>query len=74
MALNIDKLRLTHEERTEAFVGDGLGATERIADAQLAKALWGLLDWLEASHANNRISTNSRQLRDTIWVASISRP
>lgn len=44
--LEIESLSLTHEELTEAFVGDALHGFERIAEAQLAKALWGMKDWL----------------------------
>jgi hypothetical protein len=44
--LKIDALRLTHEERTEAFA-HRFGSTADIADAQLAKVLHGVKTWLE---------------------------
>lgn len=44
--LDIEGLRLTHEERTEAFAAK-YGAVSEVAKAQLAKALYGYLDYLE---------------------------
>ncbi len=44
--LDIEALRLTHEERTEAFASK-YGSVADIADAQLAKALWALRGWLD---------------------------
>ncbi len=37
--LEIEKLRLTSQERWDAQYA------ARVADAQLAKALWGVMDW-----------------------------
>lgn len=48
--LDIDALRLTEDELdTAAQAWDGTGSTpmHHLADAQLAKAAYGFLDWLE---------------------------
>jgi hypothetical protein len=67
MGLDIDGLRLTYEERTEAFVAKQ-GAVSEVADAQLAKALWGTYHWLETW------DPEPSELKDALEQANIERP
>ena len=74
MALDIDALKLTFDDDVSDTHLVGYRA---IADAQLAKALWGLSDWLlrpEGKHYHEAVWAKSHELSDTLQGAGIHRP
>ena len=53
MNLNINELILTYEEMERIDrrpIGSYPGSMEEIAQAAVAKALWGLVDWIRSPH------------------------
>ncbi len=71
--LDIDSLRLTDEkilDVLEQFSGPQLDRA--VADAQLAKALWGMADWLEGRGWKSRALY--LDLRDQLLAAGMTRP
>ena len=77
MELDIESLRLTDEEmqaEVEEWVGSGVyPPTHAVRDAQLAKALWGILRWLYSSNAdwNEPVGESVNALDAALAVAGI---
>ncbi len=69
MKIEIDKLRLTQEWWDEVSDGNPTDA----ADAQLAKTLWGIIDWLWAQEGwvSNVLCG---ELREALEQAHVKRP
>ncbi len=84
--LDIEALRLTDEE-LHRWLEDRLGEHYRfnkdfchgLADAQLAKVLWGIADWLEPMFpTKERVERTAEnincQLRAILQVTGVTRP
>ncbi len=79
--LDIDALRLTEEERVTAHKGlGGCIQCTSIVDAQLAKALWGIMDWLSEGEGglgfdyNAPVGYAEGELGKALEQANIKRP
>lgn len=78
--LNIEKLRLSDEMLDDLFnrseYVDGTGLMKEAADAQLAKALWGVVEWLRAVECGRTPPPTLRflLLLQALEAASIPRP
>ena len=73
MSLDIEALRLTGNEKQDADSFCCMGCATITADAQLAKALWGVAGWLKESSSDDKHMTGV-DLEDALEQASIERP
>lgn len=69
MSLDIKNLELTDEEESAILWGESISsALTAVRKAQLAKALWGIHDWLVP------FSSEQDYLEDELLAAGIERP
>ena len=75
--LDIEDLRLTGEELIEIVVKAVLVRkvfSEQVADAALAKVLWGIQAWLEEWPPDNMRTLRHEYLRDQLLASGVARP
>ena len=71
MNLNLNELILTYEEMERIDrrpIGSYPGSMEEVAQAAAAKALWGLVDWLEAKYQAHPSWTSQRTTVELLYL------